>query len=58
MKVVIFLFSALVFLAGLAAFAYSGAVGGGLASIGLFTAGILAASAAFAIPFHLLEKFD
>ncbi|WP_167051463.1 hypothetical protein [Salinibacterium sp. ZJ77] len=57
MKVVIFLLSSVVFLAGMAAFAYAD-VFEGWAAIAVFTAGVLAASAAFAIPFHLLEKFD
>ena len=57
MKVAIFLFAFILFLAGFAAFAYA-FMFDGVAAISLFTAGVLAASAAFAIPFHLLEKFD
>lgn len=57
MKVVVFLLSSVLMLIGFAGFAYFDAFEG-LMGMLVFTAGILAVSAAFAIPFHLLEKFD
>jgi hypothetical protein len=58
MKVVVFLLSLVLFLAGLAGLAYADVFEEGWIAGSVFTAGILATCAAFAIPFHLLEKFD
>ncbi|PZQ91968.1 MAG: hypothetical protein DI534_03230 [Leifsonia xyli] len=60
MKVVVFLVSFVIFLASLPAFGYAFELGdqNTLAGAALFFGGILAVSAAFAIPFHLLPKLD
>lgn len=57
MKVVVFLLSFVLFIVGIAGLAYADVFEGWIA-MAVFTGGILAASAAFAVPFHLLEKFD
>ncbi|WP_187264987.1 hypothetical protein [Homoserinibacter sp. GY 40078] len=57
MKVAVFLFSLVLFVGSFLMFAYAGTVGG-IGAGAMFLGGILLVSAAFAIPFHLLEKFD
>ena len=57
MKVVVFVLSLVLFLASFAAFGYASTFQDWTA-IAVFFGGILLASAAFAIPFHLLDKFD
>ncbi|WP_168200436.1 hypothetical protein [Protaetiibacter larvae] len=57
MKVVIFLVSLVLFLASFLAFGYASTFEG-LTAAAVFFGGILLASIAFVIPFHLLEKFD
>ncbi|HWM32878.1 MAG TPA: hypothetical protein VNR36_01430 [Pseudolysinimonas sp.] len=57
MKVFAFLFALALFVGGLLLFGYAFAVGDGW-NMALFGGGMVAISAALAIPFHLLEKFD
>lgn len=57
MKVLVFLVSLALFLGGLALFGYAFTFPEGT-MIWAFGGGILAVSIAFAIPFHLLERFD
>ncbi len=56
MKVAVFLVSLLIFLGSLVLMGYSFGVDG--LGGALFFGGILGVSISFAIPFHLLEKFD
>lgn len=60
MKVVVFVISLLIFLGSLVLMGYSFEVGNesGLGGASMFLGGILGVSLAYAIPFHLLEKFD
>jgi len=57
MKVFTFLVALAIFLGSLLLFGYAPDAGPGW-DITLFFAGIVGASIALAIPFHLLEKFD
>ena len=57
MKLFAFLVATALLLGSFALFGYAFAFGDYL-NLWLFLAGIVAASLAFAIPFHLLEKFD
>jgi len=60
MKVVVFVISLLIFVGSLVLMGYSFEVGNesGLGGASMFLGGILGVSLAYAIPFHLLEKFD
>lgn len=60
MKVVVFVISVLIFLGSLLLMGYSFEVGdqSGLAGGTMFMGGILGVSLAYAIPFHLMRKFD
>ena len=60
MKVVVFVISVLIFVGSLVLMGYSFEVGNesGLGGASMFLGGILGVSLAYAIPFHLLEKFD
>jgi len=57
MKVVIFLVSLVLFVASFVAFGYAFTFDGWTAAA-VFGGGIVLVSVAYAIPFHLLEKFD
>ena len=57
MKLFAFLVSLALLVGSFALFGYAFAFGDHL-NVVLFVAGIAAASLAFAIPFHVLEKFD
>ncbi|WP_157981704.1 hypothetical protein [Protaetiibacter intestinalis] len=57
MKVVVFLLSLVLFVASFLAFGYAFSLDGFEAGA-LFLGGIVLASVAFMIPFHLLERFD
>ncbi len=57
MKVVVFLVSLVLFVASFALFGYAFSFGDPWNGI-IFFVGVLAASVALMIPFHLLEKFD
>ncbi|MGN6272100.1 MAG: hypothetical protein ACTHMQ_03320 [Protaetiibacter sp.] len=60
MKVVVFVIATLIFVGSLVLMGYSFEVGNesGLGGASMFLGGILGVSLAYAIPFHLLEKFD
>jgi hypothetical protein len=60
MKVVVFVVSLLIFVGSLVLMGYAFEVGdqSGLGGAAMFTGGILGVSLAYAIPFHLLRKFD
>lgn len=57
MKVVVFLVSLVLFVASFVAFGYAFSYDGWTAAA-IFGGGIALVSLAYAIPFHLLEKFD
>ena len=57
MKVVVFLVSLVLFVASFALFGYAFSFAAPWNGV-IFFVGILAASVALMIPFHLLEKFD
>ena len=57
MKVVVFLVSLVLFVASFVAFGYAFSYDGWTAAA-IFGGGILLVALAYAIPFHLLEKFD
>ena len=57
MKVAVFLVSLVLFLGSFVAFGYAFSYDGWTA-VAVFGGGILLASIAYAVPFHLLEKFD
>jgi hypothetical protein len=57
MKVVIFLVSLVLFVASFIAFGYAFTFEG-LTAAAVFAGGIALVCIAYAIPFHLLEKFD
>jgi len=57
MKVVVFLVSLALFVASFVAFGYAFSYDGWTAAA-IFGGGILLVALAYAIPFHLLEKFD
>lgn len=57
MKVVVFLLALVLFISGFVIFGYAGHFEGWVAAA-VFASGLLPISLAFAIPFHLLEKFD
>ncbi len=60
MRVVVFVISLLIFVGSLVLMGYSFEVGieNGLGAGSMFLGGILGDSLAFAIPFHLLDRFD
>lgn len=60
MKVVVFVFSLLIFLGSLVLMGYSFEVGdqSGFGGAAMFMGGILGVSLAYAIPLHLMRKFD
>jgi len=60
MKVVVFVISLLIFVGSLVLMGYAFQVGeqSGVAAMAMFLGGILGVSLSYAVPFHLLEKFD
>lgn len=60
MKVVVFVISLLIFVGSLVLMGYAFEVGdqSGFGGAAMFMGGILGVSLAYAIPFHLLRKFD
>jgi len=60
MKVVVFVISLLIFVGSLVLMGYAFEVGdqNGFAGASMFMGGILGFSLSYAIPFHLMRKFD